>query len=135
MFCAMFATLCFFSSCEQKVEVSEEGILGKWQVVSVGEDRYQDGKLISSHTEDYEKLGVKAYLEFKANGVLIQTEGEGKDAITHESTWKLRGSILTMDVDEFQVKELTSSKMKLASVIPPDYTEYYQGVLNLVKVK
>ena len=130
----MFVALCCFSSCEEKnVPVTEDAIIGKWQLVSMTWELYQNEKLINSYEQDLKAGGVR--LEFKENGVLVSTEGKGEKEHSETLQWELNGSLLVIDGVKYSIRKLTDSQLRFADMPPSDNVDYMLEITNLEKIK
>ena len=132
MLCTMFAALGFFTSCEKKQADPDASILGKWKIIDIGYNFYEDGKLVG--TESFGDDGT--FYEFKADGVLVISDAQEYEEST---TWKMESGLLILgaggDGEKLQISKLTDSDLEMATYFPPAYRDYVSVYYIGVRVK
>ncbi len=99
-----------FMSCDT---VSDNYLLGKWQLIAVEEREYENGQLVSSYYEDT-RLDPE-YIEFLKNNKAVSTFlGENLTYVLNE-----KGDLITFtennDVDIFKIVRLSAKQFELIS--------------------
>ncbi len=123
----MLLAVAAITSCEKDDSTNDSSsILGKWYIKQTVETEFEGGIEVDKETET--DFNSQDYVEFTSGGRMIEKDHSG---YSDERNYSIVSGKLILseigdpnDKEEYEIKELTASKLVLYN----DETEVYQGV-------
>jgi hypothetical protein len=111
----------FSMACKKEKDPS---LTGKWNIENSILMYYEGGALVDNVTQP----GNGATMDFQQNGKVVIADGIGGDTLSYKI---LTGSKVLIDVDTFEIKNLTAPSVTLSARGPYGTDGYQEVTLNL----